>query len=705
MSKTQQLRLGIDGMTCNNCALGVRKFLEKKGLQNVDVSFANAEATFETDETFSYEEIVSGIENFGFQVVDTTDLTPLEEKGWTDLEWKLLVCAIFTVPLFLAMFLPFPILHDATVQMLLCLPVFLIGANHFGISAFQSLKTGVPNMDVLIFIGSTAAFIYSLLGYTLSLGHDFMFWETAATIITLVLVGNLMEQRSVRQTTSAIRELYKLQPDKVKLVTYSANGDQIIKEISHKDIKVGQEFLVNLGDKIPTDGVVSWGEGAVNEAMMTGESLLMDKKVHSPLIGGTILKLGTLKMKATKVGKDTALSQIIHLVRKAQSNQPPIQKLADKISAVFVPTVLLIAIATFLVSYLVVEIGFQKSMLHSIAVLVVACPCAMGLATPTAVMVGLGRAAKNGILIKGGTTMETIAKTKTVVFDKTGTLTTGSFSLKQIETSISETEFKSILLGLEQYSTHPLAKAIVKAIEGDTKPLNMAEVREMKGLGIMGKDEKGNTYMAGSYSIAAEFTPESQHNVYVLKNGQFVGWIDMEDTLRPDAVQCVDDLREDNVRTLLVSGDNAEKTTYIANKIGITEFYASKLPKEKLDIIEEMNKNGVTVMVGDGINDAPALAKADIGMAMSSASQVAVDSADVVLINSNLRSLNKAIGISKHTVLTIKQNLFWAFFYNILAIPVAAVGLLNPMIAALAMAFSDVIVIGNSLRLKRKKIK
>ena len=212
-----------------------------------------------------------------------------------------------------------------------------------------------------------------------------------------------------------------MQPDKVKLVTYSANGDQIIKEISHKDIKVGQEFLVNLGDKIPTDGVVSWGEGAVNEAMMTGESLLMDKKVHSPLIGGTILKLGTLKMKATKVGKDTALSQIIHLVRKAQSNQPPIQKLADKISAVFVPTVLLIAIATFLVSYLVVEIGFQKSMLHSIAVLVVACPCAMGLATPTAVMVGLGRAAKNGILIKGGTTMETIAKTKTVVFDKTGT--------------------------------------------------------------------------------------------------------------------------------------------------------------------------------------------------------------------------------------------------------------------------------------------
>ncbi len=710
MSEVSALqRVGIEGMDCNNCALGIQRFLEKKGLQKVAVSFSNAEASFEIDEHITFEEVVAGIEKLGYHVV-SAELEYNEQndaaKGWTTLEWKLFVCAIFTLPLLLAMFLPIPILHHPVLQLLLCLPVFIIGADHFGSSAVKSLRTGIPNMDVLIIVGTTAAFIYSLIGLTFSLGHPFMFWETAATIITLVLIGNVIEHRSVRQTGSAIRELSKMQPLLAKRVKIDPQtGEESIEEVSAKGIMVGQVFLVNTGDRIPTDGTVIWGSGGANEAMMTGESLMTEKGEGSSLIGGSVLETGSIKMKATKVGKDTALAQIIELVRRAQANQPPIHRLADRISAIFVPVVLLIALVTFLAAFYLFQIGFKQSILNSIAVLVISCPCAMGLATPTALTVGLGRAAKNGILVKSGTVLETLAKAKTVVFDKTGTLTTGFFTIKNIHTDIPDKEFKEILLGLERHSTHPLALAIVNALEKEHKPLPLAEVNEIKGIGMMGKDEQGNTYMAGSYNIADEFTDDNTHNVYVMVNGKLVGWVDLADELRPDAAEAVNYLIKNGFRTLLISGDNLQKTTYVAQALGITEFYANKLPKEKLDMIEELTKEGITVMVGDGINDAPALAKASVGIALSNASQVAIDSADVVLLNSNLKSLSTAIALCQHTLLTVKQNLFWAFFYNVLAIPLAAIGLLNPMIAAFTMAFSDVIVIGNSLRLRNKKIK
>lgn len=702
-----QHTIGIEGMTCVNCALGIKKSLEKKGLQNVQVDFPNAEASFEMNGSVTFEEVQENIEGLGFKVLEAeADGTYEETSGWSALEWKVLICALLTLPLFLAMFLPIPLLHNTTVQLLLCLPVFIIGVVHFGISAFNSLKSGVPNMDVLIIIGSSAAFLYSLIGYAFNLGPAFVFWETSATIITLVLVGNLLEHRAVKRTTTAMRALQGLQAETAHLVTFDFETDkETITEIAYKDIKTGQYLLVKTGDKIPVDGRVVWGEGSVNEAMMTGESLLVDKTLKSNVIGGTILSLGTIKMQATKVGKQTALAQIIKLVKEAQANQPPIQKLADRVSAVFVPVVLLIAMATFGLGYGLFGIGAKQALLNSIAVLVVACPCAMGLATPTALMVGIGRAAKNGILLKGGITIETLSKVKNLVFDKTGTLTTGKFSIKEVQHDIPEADFKSILLGLEQYSTHPLAESIVGALaEEAIEPLKMAEVREMKGLGIMGKDEMGNTYMAGAHSMAAEFTDDNTHNIYLLKNGKLVGWLDLKDQIKPDAADCIAYLKANHIRTVLVSGDTEEKTHYIAHKVGIPEFYARKLPKEKLDMIDELSKNGLTAMVGDGINDAPALARAAVGISLSNASKVAIQSADVILLNGKLQYLNKAIGISKATVRTIRQNLFWAFFYNILAIPVAAMGFLNPMVAALAMALSDVFVIGNSLRLRGKKI-
>ena len=370
------------------------------------------------------------------------------------------------------------------------------------------------------------------------------------------------------------------------------------------------------------------------------------------------------------------------------------------------PVVLLIAIATFVLSYgFFLALPAKQALLNSIAVLVIACPCAMGLATPTALMVGIGRAAKNGILLKGGVTIETLSKIKNLVFDKTGTLTTGAFVIQNMQHDIPADEFKKILLSLEQYSTHPLAESILAALEDEKiTSLKMAEVRELKGLGIMGKDEAGNTYMAGSYNIAREFTKDASHNIYLLKNGALVGWLDLKDQIKPDAADSIAYLKENNIRTVLVSGDTEDKTSYLAHKVGIPEFYARKLPKEKLDIIDELSKNGLTAMVGDGINDAPALAKAAVGISLSNASKVAIQSADVILLNGKLQHLNKAMGISKATVKTIRQNLFWAFFYNVLAIPVAAMGFLNPMVAALTMALSDVFVIGNSLRLRGKKI-
>ncbi len=712
MMTEDKIILQIEGMTCNNCALGISKYLEKKGGQDVSVSFPNAEASFTLAEQVELDHIIQGINKLGFKVQEESSNDTLEAGNEVDeiQEWsifqKFCFCLIFTIPLLLAMFLPFPILHHPLVQIFLSVPVMIVGWTHFGISAWNSLKIGVPNMDVLIVLGSSAAFLYSIAGFTLGLGHDFLFFETAASIVTLVLLGNWMEHRSVQQTTTAIGELTQLQAETAKLILPSKDGLQPLKHIPVKDIEVGQSFLVNEGDKIPTDGVVSWGKAMVDESLMTGESVPVVKHIGDPLVGGTMLTYGSVKMDATKIGQDTALSKIISLVKEAQTNKPPVQRLADSVSAVFVPVVIGIALLTFFISYSYFDVSFQNALLRSIAVLVVACPCAMGLATPTAIMVGIGRAAKNGILFKGASTMETLQKTKQVVFDKTGTLTTGDFEVLKSETAIDRSLFRSILLSLEQHSSHPLAKAIVQELEEikDVEPFYFEEVREVKGLGIIGKDDEGNTYAVGSYKLVSEFTTDDSHSVYMAKNGKLIAWIDMVDDLKKSSARSIAALHKMDIRTHLLSGDKEDKTAQVAKIVNIKNYYANKLPEEKLQIIEDLKKTGETVMVGDGINDAPALAKANVGVSLSNATQVAIQSSDVILLNGELSKLPTAIKISQATVKTIKQNLFWAFFYNVLMIPFAAIGLLNPMLAALAMALSDIVVVGNSLRLKRKDL-
>jgi Cu+-exporting ATPase len=699
MEKEELIELQVSGMHCNNCALSVHKLLEKKGLHDIYVDFANDEVKFRTTNLSETSKIIKDIEGLGYKVSEAS--IPIAEKFYEKVENKFYFSLIFTVPLFSHMFLPFHILHNPIVQLSLCIPVYALGCIHFGKSAFNSLKNGIPNMDVLIFIGSSAAFIYSLWGTIQNFGPDFLFYETAATIISLVLLGNVLEKRSVSQTTSAVKELMKFQElNANKLV----NG--VVFNIKSQEVMPGDVLVINSGDKIPVDGEIIWGEASINESMLTGESLPVEKTKYDQVIGGTLIEKGAIHILVSKTGKHTVLSQIIDLMKHAQSAKPPIQKLGDQVAAIFVPVVVSIAVLTFILAYYSFDLSFQKSMLNAIAVLVISCPCAMGLATPTAVMVGLGRAAKNGILIKGGNTLEEIAKIKYMVFDKTGTLTTGNFKIKKIDainTSIKKVE--SIIYGIEAYSNHPIARSLVSELSSKSpEKIIFTKVSEEKGVGMTGSDSNGNTYEFGSLQILNSEVDQEDFSLFLKMNGSLIARISIEDEVKPDAAKIINTLKKMGIKPILLSGDLKKKCDILATFLGIEEVYAETKPDQKLEIIEKIKKRGKTAMVGDGINDAPALTTSDVGISMSSASQIAIQSAEVILLKNDLSVIDNMLRIGNHTLLTIKQNLFWAFFYNVVAIPIAALGFLNPMVGALAMAFSDVIVIGNSIRLKTKTL-
>lgn len=692
----QLIELNVTGMHCNNCAISVHNLLAKKGLQNILVDFASEEVKFSTENETTVPDIIKGIEQLGFKVVDDPALHM--PKFYEKIENKFIFCLAFTVPLLLHMVLPWHFLQIPLLQLILCLPVFIIGCLHFGKSAWGSVKNGVPNMDVLIFVGSSAAFIYSLVGTLQNLGEQYQFYETCATIITLVLLGNVFEKRSVTQTTSAVKDLVKIQ---------QVTANRVIKDgvevISAKEVVSGDILLVNQGDKIPVDGDVLSGEASVDESMLTGESVPVEKAKYDKVIGGTIIQHGNIKMMATKVGSHTVLSQIIDLMKKAQAAKPPVQRLGDKVASIFVPAVIFISLITFTITYFAAHTSMQTALMNAIAVLVISCPCAMGLATPTAVMVGLGRAAKNGILIKGGDTIEAVANTKFVVFDKTGTLTTGKFRINdiKIEGDVDLENVRGIIMAIEERSNHPIAKSLVTELKTlPQQKLILLKAVEEKGLGMRAEDVQGNHYFLGT----AKATTEGDFNLVLYKNQVLLAQIAIDDEIKPDAATLIAQLKSLGIIPVLLSGDKKNRCLKVAQAIGISEIHAEKLPDEKLSVIDIYKQKGKTIMIGDGINDAPALTQADVGVSMNDASQVAIQSARVILLNTDLHSVVKFLQISKHTMLTIKQNLFWAFAYNIVAIPIAALGFLNPMVGAFAMAFSDVVVIGNSLRLKAKRL-
>lgn len=694
-------------MTCGNCALTIQKHLEKQGATDIVTNPTTGEVRFTPKEDGQEESLFLSLKKLGYPTQTAEALTTqhLNQKP-SKKKIYLTISLLCWLPLIAHMFINWAPLHNPLIQFILCLPVYIVCLLHFGKSALRSLSNRLPNMDVLVFIGASAAFFYSLVGwvYYTETVHDYLFFETCASIVTLVLLGNYLEERTVKSTASSLTELISLQKTTAKLVLKDSIGKESITEISNNDVKVGDLLQVNTGDKVPTDGIIISGHAELNESMMTGESLSVSKEEKNNVTGGTLVENGSFRMKATEIGNDTALAQIIAMVQKAQSTKPAMQKLADKISAIFVPLVLGIAIITFLINYLVADNLFAESMMRTIAVLVIACPCAMGLATPAAVMVGMGRAARSGILVKSGETLEHFTKLKHIIFDKTGTLTTGKLGIKEFQiydSTITDTDFKALVTGLEKTSSHPIAESIVAQWAGENLEYKSSE--EIKGIGLKGKTIQDDFIEIGSYRMVKRMTTE-RHDLFVVKNGKLIGWIDFEDQLRPEAQTVVKMLQQKGYQVTLLSGDRKEKCTHVAKQLGIKNVLSEKLPEEKLETIITLSEEGGVAMVGDGINDSPALTQADIGISFSAASQIAMQSSDVVLTKNSLLALPEAIGLGKHTFLTIKQNLFWAFLYNIIAIPVAAFGFLTPTFGAGVMALSDVVLILNSLRLRFKSV-
>lgn len=701
----EKIKLEVNGMTCVNCAGTVTKSLQQFGANNIHVNYSTNEAEFELESTDLTPEIVKELNKLGYPTAlpGASITTPFYKK----IEFLLLFSAVFTLPLMVHMFVnEAHVLNNAFMQLALCLPVFTVGVLYFGKSSFNALKLGTTNMDVLIFLGSTAAFGYSLIGVYQQMNglhsHNFLFFETAASIITLVLLGNFIEHKAVQKTTSSVEALVNLVPAKAKKIELE-NGVQKIVEVAVNQLNPGNVIQINQGDRIPTDGKIVKGTGLVNQAMLTGESEPVTVHPKAEVFGGTVLVQGNLMVRVTKPNDQTVLAGIINLVKNAQRNPADIQKLADKISAIFVPAVVAVSIVTFLVNFFVVDVAIQQSFLRAIAVLVISCPCAMGLATPTAIMVGVGKAAKLGILFKGAQTMETFAKTENLVFDKTGTLTTGYFTLIGVhpKNNYPTSTIYSLIAGLEQHSNHPIALSLLAQLKDVVStPATFDSVSEKIGEGVEG------TYNDKRYSIGKNKGYDGPKTSLELReNNEVIATIELEDEVKPQAKELIQRLHNVGVNPIVLSGDTSTKVTALANELGVNNFKANCSPQDKLAEIEALKSNGITAMFGDGVNDAPALTKAHIGVSMANATEIAITSANVVLLgDAHLKKLSTALAISRDTLTTIKQNLFWAFAYNLVAIPIAAAGFLHPMVAAAAMAFSDVVVIGNSIRLHFKKV-
>lgn len=740
--KIEKLSLPVEGMTCASCVARVEKTIAKlDGIKNVSVNLATEKASFEYDpDLLDFKKLADSIEDAGYKL----DLSLLDKQSLStdsaelkvdthlkELKNDLLFAAVLSVPIllinmgmmwegfFLRKFLNIEEINK--ILLLLTTPVVFVSGKRFYRIFWNNLKHFTADMNSLVAIGTGAAFVFSLL---LSLFPEWfshqhnqlhVYFDTTAVIITLILLGRWLESRAKSKTGTAIKKLIELQP---KTAIVKENNREIEKKL--EDLKSGDIVVIKPGGKIPADGVIISGSSTVNEAMITGESLPVEKNIGASVIGATINSTGSFEFRITEIGNNSVLGQIIKLVEAAQGSKAPIQNLADKVAAVFVPIVVGIALATFFIWLFLSPDNFSFALMNFVAVLIIACPCALGLATPTALIVGMGKGAQSGILFKDGESLEALNHADIIIFDKTGTITDGILSVNDIYTNnISEEEFLSLLASLESKSEHPIAKAIMNY--SLSKSINLKTISEFAAAPGKGLKAKFNDdfILAGNKSYMKENNvdmniilerfktnpTDSSSIIYLAVNGEAKGYVTVNDSIKSNASEVVRELKQNNLEPVLLTGDNFIVAKRVSDTVGISKFEAEVLPENKSSVVKKFQSNNKkVVMVGDGINDAPALVQSDIGIAIGTGTDVAIESAKVVLMNGDLYGIIKSLKLSKQTIRVIKQNLFWAFIYNVIGIPLAALGLLNPMFAALAMSFSSVSVVSNSLRLKRMKL-
>ncbi len=738
----------IEGMSCASCARNIENIVGKiSGVQSVSVNLATEKMAVTFDRSkVNAREIENVVKTAGFKAIEDKILKDSingqkikKEQQMKSLLHRFFLSAVFAIPLlYLAMadMVGLPMIINpmeqaklfATIQIILVLPILYLGRN-FYLIGFKSLFKGRPNMDSLVALGSGAAVVYSLYSTILIyLGNSHLamnlYYESAGVILTLITLGKYFEAISKERTSGAISALINLAPKTANVIR---NEEEV--KINVEDIVVGDIIVVRPGEKIPLDGNIVEGSSSVDEAMLTGESLPVDKNIGDNVIGASINKTGTFKMIVKKVGKDTALAQIIKLVEEAQGSKAPISKLADKIASVFVPVVIFLAILAGTFWYFIGHESWVFTLTISISVLVIACPCALGLATPTSIMVGTGLGAEQGILIKSGEVIETAQSINVVVFDKTGTLTEGKLKVTDVVTfdNYDKDEVLRFAASIEHYSEHSLGEAIVNLAR--EKGFILREVEDFKassGLGISGKIDgenilvgnkiflENNSISVGNHLLVADrFAAEGKTPLFIVYGNKLIGIIAVADTIKLSSEEAVKKLKQMGIKIIMLTGDNKKTAEIIAEQIGIDEVRSEVLPENKSNEITRLQQAGYKVaMVGDGINDAPALVQADVGIAMGAGTDVAIESADIVLMNNDMLSVVRTIKLSRATIKNIKENLFWAFIYNIIGIPIAmgvlhlfGGPLLNPMVAGAAMSFSSVSVVLNALRLKRAGIK